>query len=298
MPSRIIKIALFFILLIVGDRMLAGALDRLVLSSQFRYSRLYQGDCEADVIVVGNSRGVAGFYAPEIEDRFGVKCLNLSYNGMSSAMVSAVLHDYLERNAPPKLVIVEATCVDSEFGNILSLKPYWKHSERLRSIAQTDQPKAMNATRVSSLFSYNCELFLRVLFFRSKSDQTWIRRTSIDDDLLAQTTSMEPFDLQLPTDEELADIDSIVALCKSTGVDCQVVVAPYLLEYRDKMQNWESWLKKMQDAVSASGGGEIVDLSGSIQDPQYFGDRLHVNFASRAVVIDAAEAQGVYRSIK
>lgn len=297
MVSRILKIAIFLGLLIIGDRLLARMLDRVVMSSQFRYSRLYSGDCDADVVIAGNSRGVAGFYAPEIEERYDVRCLNLAYNGFSSLLVRSTLEDYLEHNKTPKLVIVEATCLDSEIGNVLNLKPYWSHSSRLRKIAAEDEQKASIACRISNLFAYNTEMFFRILFFKSRTDQTWCRRTTISDELLQETKTMEPVRLEQPTENELGDLRAILELAQSHGFECKMVVAPYLPDYKAKIENWDECYEAVRRTIAksnAAGNQRIVDLSESLSDTGYFGDRIHPNYAARKAILNALDEQGVF----
>ena len=56
-------IALFFI----GDRVGGYIVKQVVLKSQFRYSRMYKGEAKADILLVGNSRGLS-FFQPTIEE--------------------------------------------------------------------------------------------------------------------------------------------------------------------------------------------------------------------------------------
>ena len=55
-----------FALVFAGDRLGGRLLQKQVDSSLFRYSRLYRGDAAADILLVGNSRGLT-FYQPYIE---------------------------------------------------------------------------------------------------------------------------------------------------------------------------------------------------------------------------------------
>lgn len=293
MNRRLVSILLFALLVFAGDRLGARLLDRVVLNSQFRFSRLYGADCNADIIVIGNSRGVAGFYAPAIEKRFGVECLNLSYNGMSPAVARAIVEDYLERHSAPKLVIVEATCVDSQEGDILNLKPFWRHSSRLSQIAKSDRYTAA-ATRISHLFAHNCELFFRIVHYRSKTDQTWIRRTSIDETLLHETANGPAVELEVPTEDDLKDLRAMAAACRSHNVEFRAVIAPYLPEFKEKISNWEQWKASVATAFSEDASNAFVDLSSAASDHRFFADRLHPNFSGRAAVIDAAAEKGVF----
>ena len=272
--------------------MLSFALDSALSQTRFRYATLYNGQSNAGVLIFGNSRAVNSFYAPAIEKRFKTSCLNLGYNGMSPDVIHALLLDYLDRNEAPRLLIVEASCVDNESTCISNLKPFWHRSSRLSQIASSVFPQSFIATKISRLFAFNCELFLRALSYRSRSDQTWINRYAIDDDLLEQAADMLPVSLELPTDAELAELRAINETAQAHGIDCRVVIAPYLPDYRRALQNFDQWKARL-----ASATGDVVDLSNSITNTRFFGDRLHTNYAGRQAVIDAAEREGVFNAL-
>ena len=61
----------FLTLLLAGDRLGGLLLQRQVDASLFRYSRLYRGEAGADLLFVGNSRGLT-FYQPFIEEKTGL----------------------------------------------------------------------------------------------------------------------------------------------------------------------------------------------------------------------------------
>ncbi|MDZ4678788.1 MAG: hypothetical protein SGI94_00015, partial [Saprospiraceae bacterium] len=83
----------FIILLFVGDRV-AGLLLRIQASkSQFRYSQLYGRLGEADILLMGNSRGLT-FYQPYIEEITGLTTCNLSYNGLPIDAAKCLVLDY------------------------------------------------------------------------------------------------------------------------------------------------------------------------------------------------------------
>ena len=95
--------AVLLAIIIAGDHLLALALHQVLVRSQFRYSRLYRGGNDADVVIIGDSRGVHSFYAPALEQMTGLRALNLSYNSLSPHVAEAVLMDYLDHNRAPRI---------------------------------------------------------------------------------------------------------------------------------------------------------------------------------------------------
>ena len=79
--KKLYWIAAVIILFFVGDRLAGLILKKMVANSQFRYSKMYQGKAEGEILFMGNSRGL-GFYQPYIEEVTGKKTFNLSYNAL------------------------------------------------------------------------------------------------------------------------------------------------------------------------------------------------------------------------
>ena len=107
------RLALLLAVVLVGDRTLACMLAKVVSRTGTRFARAYRGGLEADVLVIGDSRGVNGLYGPAIRDVTGLSAFNLAYNGLSMHLCEALFLDYLEHNRAPRLLIVEASNVRS-----------------------------------------------------------------------------------------------------------------------------------------------------------------------------------------
>ncbi|MBK8194740.1 MAG: hypothetical protein IPK76_16540 [Lewinellaceae bacterium] len=91
----------FLMLLLAGDRLGGVLLQRQADASLFRYSRLYRGEAGADLLFVGNSRGLT-FYQPFIEEKTGLRTFNMSYNGLPADLARVLVQDYLDRYPAPK----------------------------------------------------------------------------------------------------------------------------------------------------------------------------------------------------
>ena len=117
--------------IIAGDHLLALALHQVLMRSQFRYSRLYRGGNDADVVIIGDSRGVHSFYAPALQQMTGLRVMNLSYNSLSPHVAEAVLLDYLDHNRAPRIVVIEATSAITSGAVASQLRTYAGFSPRI-----------------------------------------------------------------------------------------------------------------------------------------------------------------------
>jgi hypothetical protein len=279
---------------LMGDRWLGILLDQAMLNTQFRYSMLYGGHAQADVLVLGNSRAVNSFYAPELGKRLRCRCVNLAYNGMSPDVALALFQDFLERHRAPRLLILEGTCVDNSSMCVVNLKPYWRHSSRLTAIARRVAPKSVVASKLSRLFDYNCELFFRALSYRRGNDQSWINRYTIDKDLVRLTQQMAPLELPGISAEEVRSLRAIFDLAVQHGTELRVVIAPYLPAYRMKLTNFEPWKAELQAALP---NAEIIDLSLRLTDTACFADRLHTNLRGSNAILDELERHNLFAAL-
>ncbi len=111
MRKHIFWIIGFLSLAFMGDRIVGFVLQKVTEKSQFRYSRLYNSNSDADILFVGNSRGLT-FYQPEVEKITSLNTMNLSYNGMPADLAKCLVMDYLDRHNPPKVMVVDITLCD------------------------------------------------------------------------------------------------------------------------------------------------------------------------------------------
>jgi len=129
---------LFTAIYFAADRAGGLLLQYLTLQSDIRFSRLYSGKCHAEILVLGNSRGVNGIYAPLVQEITGRSCVNMSYNGMGIALAEILFRDYISCNKPPKLLVLEVTNLNDSNWLIYNLKLYQALSPGLRSLLRAE----------------------------------------------------------------------------------------------------------------------------------------------------------------
>jgi hypothetical protein len=281
-------LALLVIVVILGDRIGAAVCSRILLRSQFRFSRIYRGGSQADVIVIGDSRGVHSFYAPSIERLIQRPALNLSFNSMSMSIAEALLADYLDHNAPPRLVIVEATCVALDRGLVSELRTYAGLSKRLETLYAREHPRAAIAGRLFRLLPYDSEFFIRALAYLRRSDQDWINRNVITPALLA--TPRGQWNLQ-PRPENLAALERLVRLLRSRGVEVKLVIAPY---HRSSQFGMDDIVAAVTRSVRlADPDARIWNYANAIEGSVYFADGVHMNADGSEVFLRMLLRDGV-----
>ena len=279
---RALAVAAFVALVIAGDQLVGRGLLAAVESSQFRFSRLYRGGIDAEILVVGNSRAVAALPPPLIAEATGRRVFSIAYNGLDPESSLALVADYLDRNRRPALIVVEASFVIQPVGLIPDLKLYAGESARLAALFSGRAPAIGLAARASLLFRANSEFLLRALYYRSRSDQGWMNRGRISADEYRALLEADADPLET-TPEHLEALRELVALGRESGIEVRLIVAPYLPATRDRL-GVDRWVAELGAAIG------VADFSNALGSPELFADRIHPNeLGARALIATMIE---------
>lgn len=270
--------------IVAGDHLLAAVLQELLVRSQFRFSRLYRGGERADILVLGDSRGVHSFYAPALEELTGLRVLNLSYNSMSPRIAEGVLLDYLEHNRQPRLVIIEPTCAIVSGALTSELRTYASLSPRLAALYAEEHPYAAVAGRVFRLFPLNSELYLAALHYMRYSDQDWIFRTSMPPALRAIPRDRWPL---VPIPDNVDALARIAGMLRQRGIDVRLVVAPYA------PAKVPANAREFADLLTRRTGTPVRNYAGALAGNDDFADTVHLNERGSRAFLQILRRDGV-----
>jgi len=320
-----IVILLFF----AGDRLFGWVLKQLTEKSQFRYSRLYQGKAKADILLVGNSRGLI-FYQPHIEKITGSKTFNISYNGMPINLAEVLVKDYLEKYPAPKQMILDVSMCDRLNKTLISgFNIYTPYSPRMYDLVHLNDTTGAVAGKIVNIYRYNSEIFQRSMFYLNKTDEDWLLDRVINDAMVEGITDYVPDTIKIErrytikpedrkerllkevsnqviskvnrmvtgkTNEEdeivkgvMDHLVSTVEFAKAKGVDVQLVINPYYPPYLDKLVN----LDLLKTEAERATGMKVHDYSGAVTDKEGFGDYQHLNKAGSRIFLDKLKADGI-----
>lgn len=279
--KQIIWIIGFLVLVFLGDRLGGYLLQQLTLSSQFRYSRLYTGQAEADLLFVGNSRGLT-FYQPYLEEKTGLTTFNLSYNGLPVDLADALVRDYYDQYASPKQVIIEISICDRFDKQLLmNFSPYLPFSGRIDSLISIADPKIRNGIAVSHLFRYNSEIFQRAMYYLNRSDKYWVINRQLGKSQSQNIDSDYEFIIQFP-EESPEILGRLVRYCQSRGSQVSLVVGPYFPPFGQRISNLNTFIQAIEQAT----GLAVLNYTGTIPDYHHFADYQHLNLAGSKLFVD------------
>lgn len=308
-------IVLFF----AGDRLFGFVLKKMIADSQFRYSKMYRGEADCDILFLGNSRGL-GFYQPYIEEVTGKKTFNLSYNALPLNMGRVFLEDYLKHNKKPEILVVDVTMmnrVDTTLVNGFNV--YTPYSDGLGEIIKDHSKNVFYGGKLSHLFLHNSEIFQRAMFYYNKSDEDWIIDRVINENMVNAVDDQRPFyagPFDWSTVEMMfGELDKTIKIAKENDIKIKLVISPFFPPFVNKIVNFEHFEKRINMAANSTyslpgltksylenGAGNVTSSSkiniynyaDAVQDPTGFGDYQHVNIKGAKIYIDKMKADGIF----
>ena len=281
MIKSLIWVFAFLLLAFAGDRAIGYYFSKMTQNSQFRFSKLYNSNDSADIVFLGNSRGLT-FYLPAAESVSQKKCVNLSYNGMPADLSKNLFFDYLDHHPKPETVVIDVTMCDRDNDALkqgfLLFIPYSKRLDTLiRGINPSENKnigkKIMLGSTISHLYRYNNELFQRVLFHRNKTDKDIINDRVISE-LAANDTAFKSYQVRM-FKERVADLKEIIDTARARNIAVKLVINPYYPAFADVVR--DSFLAPLKTYVEQQTQMSVSDFSKSLNIRDEFGDYQHAN---------------------
>ena len=258
---------------ILGDRLGGAVLHHFVDNSQFRYSRLYNGTAGAEVVFMGNSRGLS-FYEPHVRKLTGRTSFNLSYNALPMDLGYTLFQDYLKRNPAPNDLIIEVSmCNKLNKELIIGFGCYAPYSPELANLINAYDPKMGIAGELISLVRYNSEVFQRALYYLKRSDENWLINRTISPTMVNAMASRKPYGLSVASESILQNLVKTIELAQAKNIRVHLVVNPYLPAFAAKLDHLQSW----KEQISAATGLPVTDYSHAVQGNEFFTDYQHLN---------------------
>ena len=293
--KKIYWILALIILFFLGDRIGGYIFHQAIDKSGFRYSRMYRGEANCDLLFMGNSRGL-GFYQPYIEEVTGKKTFNLSYNALPIDLGKVLLADFLEKNNTPKTLVLDVSMTNRIDTTLISgFNVYTPYSEGLSKVVKGAVPNVYYGGKLSHLFLHNGEIFQRAIRYLNNTDEAWLNDRVISDGLISKVHVLHD-SIVGPFSEDPKVIDFIydelngtVQIAKDKGINVKLVINPFFPLYADKMVNYKEFIQKVETLT----GLKVHDYSKAIQDRDAFSDFQHLNRKGSQQYIDLLKRDGI-----
>lgn len=277
------------LLFFVGDRLGGMILAKITENSQFRYARLYENKAEADILLLGNSRGLI-FYQPYIEEITGKETFNLSYNSMPIDLGRVLVTDYLKKyKKKPELLLIDVSMCDRHNPQLITgFSTFSKYSSNLSNLLKDKSEKSWYAGKLSKLYQYNSEVFQRTLYYLKKSDEDWLNDRVISPTMQANIETDTAVELTID-DYLLNQLNNLVKYTENQGVRVELVVNPYYPPYVKKMRTFFDFIGKIEAKTNRA----VKDYSRALNDVSGFADYQHLNKTGSKLYMDLLLEDGI-----
>jgi len=277
-------IIFFIAVLFGGDRLIGLYFQHEVDKSMFRYSRMYRGEGQADIVIVGNSRGL-NLSQPYIEQQTGRKTFSLCYNSMPCEFATVIAEDYLDRYKV-QTVLCEISIVEMSDDRLLSgFTTYLPDSKRIDSVLKNKAKDSWITSKVSHIYKYNNEVFQRALAYRNHPDDDYFFDRTISD-RAAKEAEGQVVEWKVP-ENHVQDLKQLADYCRARNINLKFIIGPFFPKYQVKN------LDKLKQRVEEVTGIPVRDYSYSIQDITAFSDYNHANIKGGKEVVDMMIKDGV-----
>jgi hypothetical protein len=274
--APVLYLALLLAVLFAGDRLGGAVLAHWVDRSEFRFSKLYRGGINADILAIGDSRAVHSVYAPAIGKDTCMSVFNAAFNGMSTEIAAAIVDDYLAHNRPPKAVLIEISNVGEDAGLLSEMRLYARHQGAVRALVDRLDPRQIFWGRFSHLYAFNNEMTLRALYYERAGDQDWVLDDTVTKDAIAHT-DWQSYAAWRPRAANVAALKRLVAELKGRGIDPVLFIAPYHPMHARMVPEFARRIAALERDLGPD--TPVLDLSTRLTSGRYFADVVHPNIA-------------------
>ncbi|MBN8679934.1 MAG: hypothetical protein J0M29_17025 [Chitinophagales bacterium] len=290
--KHILWYTFWLLLLFAGDRIGGHLLRDKALHSEFRYGKLYRRQAAADLLLVGNSRGLC-FYQPYIEEITGRSTCNLSYNGLPMNAARCLVLDFLdlknfEWDLKPQQMLIDITLCDRDNSSLLpGFLPYISRSKNLDTLIRNQMPKVWWGAQVSHLYRFNHEIYQRSLYYQNRSDKDWLLDREITPEMAARA-AQNSYDMEIHPHLIKQLAETVSSARHTAGWEVRLLIGPYFPGFQVKN------LDQLKAEVEKATGLPVHDYRNAITDPAAFGDYMHLNKKGSMQYMDLLKKDGFF----
>jgi len=252
---------------------------------------MYKGEAKADILLVGNSRGLS-FFQPTIEEFTGKETFNISYSAMPMSLAEVFVKDYFDQYEKPERMLLDVTICDRANPQLIAgFNTYSPFSERVYNLVTETNKNIGYGGKLSHIFRNNGEIFQRNIYYLNRSDEDWLLDREIGQRLKEDLINVDTPSVKL-VDEMVESLVRTVDFVKEQGVEVGLVVSPYYKPFAEKLTNLDDMIAQVEKAT----GMKVYDYSRSMSDATDFGDYQHINIKGSRTYISLMQKDGLLNS--
>ena len=296
--SRILKLFLFLILIVLIDQVAGIFLQKLFFTQNAGQNSALTyvfRDCNADILIFGNSRARHHYDSRLLADSLEMSCYNAGQDGGHSILMQYALIKVVTERYSPKIIILEfnpdnVTYTAGNYDRLSVLLPYYKEYTELRHIIYLRSPFE-KIKLLSAIYPFNSNIVNIIRFntntyaARKKDIEGFVPIKSQELNVELTTKGFElkndlEIESQSVVDSNLVNaLKNIISLCKDKNILLFIVSSPIFHGINEK-QNPPSLSANTALEIIHKNNVNYIDLSFDSTitgHTEWFYDRGHLN---------------------
>lgn len=284
MKSNLIKVLIFIVILVVGDRLLGAVCSKLYSqSNDYTIYRLrYTLDStKEDILVFGSSRAQYHFVPSIIRQQTGLSVYNCGFGGEGLLFSLIQLNETLKRYTP-KLVVLEVSpnvLIDPETNEKLKILMPFSKKDPLIFNALTSEEPIEKIKLVSSIYPYNSTIAsLLTGSFKPNVDTLngfWPLDGMIDTVGVANYMNNSFPNSSIP-EERISYLHQFIKTCNDKSVKLAIVISP-VFQSNKNLDEMTRFIEKSCMNYNNVHFYDYLKLDSTYQRIPFFKDNLHLN---------------------
>lgn len=283
MKKFVLKLLLFFILLLISDYLIGIMFNRIfyVYSDKGNQQTIYAMEqANAELYIFGSSRARHTFIPSILSDSLNINCSNLGRDGQGIYYHYAVLNALLKRSNP-QIVIIELvkeeylkTTTNEDIDRLSVLLPFHKNHPEITEIVNK-RSKFEKLKLFSKIYPYNSMLFNMTGFLNNKENNKkydgYEPLYGIYDGQIREININEQRDCD---EDKLFILENF--LKKLNDINCEIYAVSSPIYAKIRKENEYSKIYRMFDKYNVTFLNFSQD-SLFISHPEWFQDAVHLN---------------------
>lgn len=291
--SHIIRILIFLILIMVADQITGRILKQLYFSQktgQGKHMSYILSDCNADVLIFGNSRAQHHYDPKIIADSLNMTCYNAGIDGGHSILMPYYQLKIILNRYTPKIILIELDpsfvmgVRENEYDLFSVLLPYYHLYPELKPLIKK-RSKWEEIKMLSKIYPYNSEI-TEIIRFNTNIDaqRNWIfngyipiknKQMKMSSVNISQNELFESF----ADPEKIKALGSIIKMCENKNIELYFINSPIFYSEQKKTEDIAGSTRQVLEVLKVC-NAKYNDYSlnplfkGQLQ---LFADNLHLN---------------------
>lgn len=249
-----------------------------------KWKKFYEGNVNSDILILGSSKALRGYNPKIISEHLKKTCFNAAEMGMSLSNYPRFLHDYLLKNNPPELLIINLDIFGFNFRDRISrpydMLPFIPSNSRV--LNEIYQFRHIKYAKTYGYFFYKDEIFKRIEFPLKNNKNTngfapnnkkWNNPSKVDTNIKATIF------FKIDTIKAQSYFNQLNILAKKHNIKkVYFVLSPVFYNYLHSSKDWQDIVDFTKKQTTSKNRQLINLLHDPIsQNTDYFYDPIHLN---------------------